>query len=342
MQNVYGDLNTALHHVDKDLLQGLGCKQDTIYKVLNRLEEFDLTGYQSALEKRGVQHLSIEDEAYPAALQKIADPPIFLYYRGDIGITQQPAVAIVGTRSMSDYGKRVTEHFTVSCARAGLVTVSGLASGVDTVLAQATLAEHGHTVAVLGHGLADIFPRANKKLAEQIVAQGGLLLSEFPLDQPADTYTFPARNRIVAGLSVATIVTEAPEGSGALITADIASDYGREVFAVPGPVFDTQYNGCHRLLRSGQAKIAANADDVLRDIGVVLPQSTKTESSYTPGTPAESTLWQALTNMPQGVDEIMEKSGLAAAEINATLTIMELQGAVQNTGSNQWVRGQWA
>lgn len=337
LQSVYGDLGEALQHLDEELLQGLGCKQETIYKVLNRLEEFDVSAYQSVLAKRGIQMLSIEDVQYPASLRKIEDPPVFLYYQGDPTILAQPCMAIVGTRTMSDYGKRVTESIVQACVQANVVTVSGLATGIDTVVAQESVRANSPTVAVLGHGMANISPVANKKLAEQIVEKGGLVLSEFPLDQAGDTYTFPARNRIVAGLSLATIVTEAPEGSGALITADLASGYGRDVFAVPGQIFDTNYGGCHRILRSGQAKLAADPQVILKDIGIVASVATK-QTTYTPNTPLESAIWQALTSMPQGLDEIMEKSGLKAGEINATLTILELQGAAQNVGKNQWVR----
>lgn len=338
LKTVYGDLSAALMSLDEELLQGLSCKEDTIYKVLNRWEEFDAEAYQAALTKRGVNLITIEDESYPVQLKATDDPPVFLYYRGDLSILQQPCLALVGTRKMSDYGRRVTEQCARAGVEAGLVIVSGLASGVDTVAAQAALDARGRTAAVLAHGLANIYPAANKRLAEAIIEGGGVVLTEFPLDQRPDTYTFPARNRIVAGLSLATAVMEAPEGSGALITADLAAGYGRDVFAVPGPVFEQNYAGCHRIIHSGQAKLLMSSESMLRDIGIVRPKK-PARSRYEPSTPAEEAIWSALTSMPQAVDDIMEKTGLAAGEINATLTIMELQGVVEQVGSRQWVRG---
>lgn len=337
LQSVYGDLDTALQHVDEELLQGLGCRGDSMYKALNRFEEFDAAAYSKALEKAGITLLTLEDQAYPAYLQKVTDAPIFLYCKGDLSVLQQPSIALVGTRKMSAYGKRAATQCAQACVAANITTISGLAAGIDTVVAEETLAAGGKTIAVLAHGLGHIYPAANRRLATAIIQGGGVLLSEFPLDQQPDTYTFPARNRIVAGASIATIVIEAPKGSGALITADLALGYGREVFAVPGQIFDENYTGCHGLLQRGQAKILTSATDALRDVGIVMPTSEKV-STYKANTPEESAIWQALSSMPQGVDDIMEKSGLQAAAINANLTIMELQGAAENIGSNQWVR----
>lgn len=332
----YGDLETALQHVDEELLRNLGCKEDTCYIVLNRLDEFDPGAYEKELQKRELTFVTLEDDAYPQQLKNIADPPMFLYARGDLSILEQPCIGVVGTRDMSQYGQRVTEELVTAFIRADLVTVSGLAKGVDAECAKQSMHCGGKTAAVLGHGLAGIYPSSNKRLAEEIVSNGGVLLSEYPLDITPDTYTFPARNRIIAGLSLGTVVTEAGEGSGALITAELALEYGREVFAVPGQIFDDNYKGCHRFISSGQAKLVTSAEDVLSEFGIAA--SARESSGFTPEQPTEESVYGALTSMPQSVSDIVERCGMATAAVNATLTMMELRGGAKNVGSGMWVR----
>ncbi|MDD5040979.1 MAG: DNA-processing protein DprA [Candidatus Peribacteraceae bacterium] len=334
---VYGDLAKALQHLDEPLLKELGCRDETVYATLNRLEEFNPETYEKELKKRDLSFLTIEDDAYPAHLKEIPDAPVFLYWRGDLSILGQPTIALVGTREMSDYGKRVTESIVPVLVRAGLVTVSGLALGIDALVARETMNVGGRTVAVLGHGLGKIYPVENARLAEEIVADGGLILSEFPLDALPGKYTFPARNRIIAGLSLGTVVLEAPEGSGALITADLALDYGREVFVVPGPIFDPHYAGCHKILSKGHAKLVSSAADILAELGVIASETPSV--SYDPKSAAEAALLKVLTTMPQTADDLMERSGLPAAQIASALTMMELQGAVKQAGGGKWVRG---
>ena len=335
---LYGSLEGALSHVDQPLLRALSCREETVLTVLNRLEEFQPEAYEQELAKRDIGVLCIEDALYPRLLREIADPPVFLYYRGDLEILEQPCVALVGTRGMSSYGKRVTELFVPPMVSAGVVTVSGLALGIDAQVARETLTAGGKTVAVLGHGMGSIYPRSNAVLAEEIVAKGGLLLSEFPLDVPPDKFTFPARNRIIAGLSKGTVVLEAGEGSGALITADLALEYGREVFAVPGQIFDEHAAGCHACIAQGRAKLVSSGTEVLGDIGVVVSEKSAQQALYFPKSPTEGVVLRALTGMPQSVSELRERSGLEAASVNAALTMMELAGAAKNTGNGLWVR----
>ena len=336
ISEIYGNLDDALAQIGAEFLKGLGCRQDTIEKALTRLEGFDAAKYEAELLKRGINFLDLEDEAYPARLREIGDPPIFLYYRGDLSVLDQPCIALVGTRKMSSYGKRVTEHFTESFVRAGVVTVSGLALGIDAEVAKVTLGVSGRTVAALGHGLGMIYPKSNSRLADEIVAKGGLLLSEFPLDQAPDTYTFPARNRIIAGLTLGTVVLEAPAESGAIITADLALDYNRDLFVVPGQIFDENYSGSHALISRGNAKLVMDPTDVLQELGIVAPKST-TASAYVPLNADEARLMALLTTMPQPVDSLVEKSALTAGKVSALLTMMELGGAVKNVGGG-WVR----
>ena len=334
----FGSLEIALENVSLELLQSLGCREETAIIGMNRIEEMDTEQYARELQKRGIQLITIDDDIYPSALRQIDDRPIFLHAIGDLSILDQPCLALVGTRGMSDYGRRVTGLFIPEIVSAGMVTVSGLAYGIDAEVASETLRAGGKTVAVLGHGLGMIYPKANQVLAKDIVEKGGLVLSEFPLDIRPDKFTFPARNRIIAGLSLGTVVIEAAEGSGSLITAELALDYNRDVFAVPGQIFDVNYAGCHQLISKGTAKLVTTAKDVLTEIGIVASARAPEDSSFTPDSPEEDTVYQSLTSMPSAIDDIAVKTALDAASLSAILTVLELKGAVENVGAGKWVR----
>lgn len=335
---VYGSLEEAGKHVGEEFLRGLGVREEAIRAALIRLEAFDADRMAKMLSDKEVTLLSIGDDAFPAILRQMGDPPIFLSYRGDLSCLTQPLIAVVGTRGMTAYGKRVVGEFVPRFVQAGCVTVSGLASGIDTVVAQETLRAGGRTVAVLGHGLSNIFPTSNVKLADEILKNGGLLLSEFPIDQSPDFYTFPSRNRLIAGLSLGTLVIEAPAKSGALITAELALEYDRDVFAVPGPMFDPNAAGVNDLIARGLARLTTSPDDVLREVGIVAPDTEASVSSYIPETEDEKKVWKALTTLPQPVDDLVAASGLPAPSVAATLTMMELSGATKKVGAGRWVR----
>jgi len=334
----YGSLDVALSHIDTAMLSELRCQEETIFRVLNRLEEFDPENYAAEIKKRGLTLISIESPQYPALLRNIEDCPIFLYYKGSIDILNQPCIGCVGKREMSPYGKRVAESFVPTFVQSGMVTVSGLALGIDAVVAKETLQTGGKTVAVVGGGLAKIYPSSNTALAKEIVENGGLILCEFPLDQIPDKYTFPARNRIIAGLSLATIVFEAAKGSGALITADLALEYNRDVFCVPGQIFDENYEGCHQYIAEGRAKLAQSPEEVLRDIGIVSQRSNTEVQEYHSDDVQEQRIYDSLTAMPQSVSDLVEKAQVDAAIINAKLTMLELCGRAKNVGNGMWVR----
>lgn len=337
VQEVYGDFRTAQKHLGPEMLKGLGCRQDTIEKLMVMLDEFDEAKTEQRLAKEKIALISITDPKYPLRLRNIGDPPVFLYAKGDMSILEQPCVALVGTRKMSAYGRRVTEDFTPEMSKAGVVTVSGLARGVDTLVAEETLRAGGKTVAVLGHGFVHVAPASRRKLAEEIVEKGGLILSEFPLDYAGEIYSFPARNRIIAGLSIATVVLEAPEGSGALITANLALDYSRDVFVVPGNIYDANYAGSNLFISKGFARLVTTPVQVLEDIGVVAP-APGDRPVYQPQNTQEEMLYPLLTTMPQRTDDLVTKSALTAAQVSATLTMLELAGAAKNVGQGQWVR----
>jgi DNA processing protein len=334
----YGDLEKALEQVSVALLRAIGCKEETAMATMNRLEEFDPDAYMSVLKKRGIRFLSMEESGYPAELLNIPDSPVFLYSMGDLDILAEPCLALVGAREMSDYGKRVVAHLVPDIVRSGVVTVSGLAFGIDAEVARETLHAGGKTVAVLGHGLGMIYPKANERLAKEIVEKGGLVLSEFPLDVQPDKFTFPARNRIIAGLSLGTVVVEAAADSGSLITAELALEYGRDVFAVPGQIFDDHYVGCHELLSRGHAKLVSSAADILQEIGVVVPESRTQAPSFESDSAEEQAVFSALTTMPASLDDLAVRTKLDAATLSATLTVLEIKSGAKNIGGGKWVR----
>lgn len=334
----HGSLDVALAAFSPELLRRIGMRQDSIEKTFARIEEFDPASTFARLKKLGVEVVSIEDDGYPRLLKETADPPVFLSYRGDPSILDHPCVAVVGTREMSAYGKRLTEWLVPDLVRAGCTVVSGLAFGVDAVAADATMDAGGKTVAVLGSGLGDIYPKEHARLAEKILESGGLLLSEYAYAEGPQQHAFPARNRIVAGLSLATVVVEAPAQSGALITARLALEENRDVFACPGQLFDPNMEGNHRLIAQSQAQLLVSPDDVLRAIGVApAADGPRTESAFEAGSPDEQAVHDALTALPATMDDLVAATGKPAGELAGILTMLELGGGALKVGTG-WVR----
>lgn len=334
---VYGDLETALRQMSLDMLRELGLRPETAEKALARKESFDAGAYRATMETYGVHLLSIEDDDYPARLLQIEDAPPFLSYRGNLGLLNVPSLAMVGTRNMSAYGKQIVEKFVPGFVRAHLVITSGLALGIDAEVATQTLKAGGKTIAVLGNGLATIYPKTNARIASDILEHDGLILSEFPLDMQPDIYTFPARNRIIAGLCDGTMVCEAPLDSGSIITAELALEYNREVFAVPGNIYDTNREGCHDLIRKGEAHLVTVPDDVLRVLGILVPDRT-IPPAYIPQSHREKEVLAVLTGLPQRTDDLMTKTGLEAADVAIALTFLQLAGVAKVMDGGLWVR----
>ncbi len=265
------------------------------------------------------------DPAYPELLRRIPDPPPSLWLRGeaDTGLLARPAVAIVGARACSGYGRSVARMLASEAAAAGVVVVSGLARGIDGEAHRGTLAAGGSTVAVLGCGIDRDYPAAHAELARSIVAAGGLVVSEYePGVEPAP-WRFPARNRIIAGLARATVVVEARERSGALITADFALEDGREVLAVPGEITSALSAGANALLRQGATPVTCAAD-VLEAVGVEAKPSTPT----IPDVPGAAAVVEALARAASTPDELVRATSLPAGEVAAALVELELAGVV--------------
>ncbi|QQG46108.1 MAG: DNA-protecting protein DprA [Candidatus Niyogibacteria bacterium] len=278
------------------------------------------------LEDAGIKSVFQSDENYPNLLPEIPHPPAILYYLGDLNYAVQPTVAIVGTRRATRYGLETAENLAADLAASGILVVSGLALGVDSRAHRGALKGGGKTVAVLGSGLNYIYPLQNKELAANIIAQDGAVISEFPPAKAPEKWTFPQRNRIIAGLSRLVVVVEAPRKSGALITANLALDYNREVGAVPGEVGSINSFGTNALLKNGAAVIRS-ADDVLELLGMeTVPVNTldKTDDidQYLLG----------LMEEPLDAGSILQKSNLSPAELNQKLTLLELCGKIKNVG----------
>jgi DNA processing protein len=286
------------------------------------------------LEELAAHLVTIRDLHYPALLRQIYGAPPVLYVRGEIREQDHRAVAIVGTRRASPYGRLVAETLARDLAAAGVTVVSGLALGVDSA-AHAGALQAGRTIGVAACGLDVNYPPSNRALIERVASQGAVI-SEFPFGARPDRWRFPARNRIIAGMALGTVVVEAPEGSGALITADHALDQGREVFAVPGAINTVQSRGTHQLLKQG-AKLVESVDDILEELD--LPAGPKAEAPRTDDlSPAEGGLLSLLTLHEKDVDSLIQETRLPSSQVNAILTMLELRGLVRRMPGNYFVR----
>lgn len=281
----------------------------------------------------GTATLGFLDADYPANLKQLAHMPPVLFVRGTLTEADRLAVAVVGTRRATHYGRRVAEQFAAALARAGVTVVSGLARGVDTVAHQAALAAGGRTIAVLGCGIDVCYPPENRRLFEEITGQGAVL-SEFPPGTEPLAMNFPKRNRVVSGLARAVVAVEAGERSGVLNTAAWAADQGRDVYVVPGPVTSPASLGTNRLLLTG-ARPAIGPEDILRDLGVALELEQRAAVDISA---EEAVVLAALSAEPQHVDELCEALGLPMAALLAVLMQLELKGAVRQLPGKFFVR----
>jgi DNA processing protein len=282
--------------------------------------------------------ITVGDAAYPKALLHSPDPPLVLYTQGRWGVMSQSCVAVVGSRSPTPQGRENARAFSKALALKGYVVVSGLALGIDAAAHEGTLEALGATVAVLGHGLDALYPRKHQKLAQRITEQG-LLLTEYPPGTPALAPHFPQRNRIIAGLSLGTLVVEAALKSGSLITARLAVEAGREVMAVPGSIHSPQAQGCHALLKQGAA-LVESVDDILLELQS-LPTTPASELSVDAPSQAatpENGLLHALGHDPIGMDALADRTGLPVAELGARLLELELMGQVARLPGGLYAR----
>lgn len=270
LKDYFGSAKSAYSAPEKQLRE-TGLPEKIIRNFLNFRQSFDFSSSLLRLGQLGIAVLTYDEESYPKLLKNIEDKPIVIYTKtkkeNDFAIFNQKAIAVVGTRKITPYGKQATEMVTKGLVDRGLVIVSGLARGVDRVAHETTINSKGLTVAVLGCGLETVYPPEHKGLAEKIIESGGMLVSEFPLGTPMAAKNFPLRNRIISGLSLGVVVTEAAEKSGSLITASCAAEQGREVFAVPGPINSPLSQGTAQLIKKG-AKLVNCINDIIEELDV--------------------------------------------------------------------------
>ena len=282
--------------------------------------------------------ITIRDRAYPPLLREIPDPPSSLFVQGDPATLAAPQIAVVGSRKASRLGLQSAFNFAKRLSDTGFVVTSGLALGIDAESHRGAMQGVTPTVAVLGAGLGKIYPARHRRLAEHILADGGCLISEFPLDAPALPFHFPRRNRIISGLALGTLIIEAEVRSGSLITARLALEQNREVFALPGSIYNPQSSGCHWLIKQG-AKLVENLDDILEEIAVFPGTAASDqapalqESSYPDLSREEQRILRYLDQEPITIDELLAASNAPITLITATLVSLEIKGLVRSERS---------
>jgi DNA processing protein len=308
-------------------------------KLIERLEQVrqgaDLERIMDQIHAQDIQVLTWQDENYPQRLKEIEQPPPVLYLRGQLLPEDNWAVAIVGTRRVTSYGRGVTEEIASFLVANGMTVVSGLARGVDAVAHQAALNAGGRTLVVLGSGVDRIYPPENRTLAGRVMGHGAVM-SDYVPGTPPESMNFPPRNRIISGLSMAVVVVEAGETSGALITAEFAAEQGREVFAVPGSILAPQSKGTNKLIQQGALPLLS-ASDIMQALNLSLVGQYKAARKALPADEVEAQLMTALSDEPMHVDEVRQQTGLPVEKVSAALVLMELKGLVRQVGNMHYV-----
>lgn len=309
---------------------------DLIHDWENRV---DLAGELARIREFGAKVVTLEDDEYPPLLREIHDPPIVLYVWGTLLERDRHAISVVGSRKTTVYGVETAKKLSYQLAYAGHTIVSGLARGIDTAAHQGALAAKGRTIAVLGCGLMCLYPPENQALAEKI-SESGAVVSEFPMTFPPDVYTFPQRNRIVAGWSEGLLVIEAGLKSGALITAGQAAEQGRSIYAVPGPIDRPHSAGSNRLIQQG-AKLVTSAADILEDLQILLPEkpSLQTTAAQTlEFTQNERLVYDAIGEGETSLNQISEKSHLPPGVVSSTLLALEMKRLVKQLPGQHFIK----
>ena len=329
----FGDAKSAWN-AKADELRAAGLGPKTVARMMAVRQDVDLEALEARILEQGVTILISEDDGYPARLRDIEQPPPVLYVRGEWLPEDEFAVAIVGTRRMTAYGRQITEQMAAILAGSGVTVISGLARGVDAAGHRASLEAGGRTAAVLGSGVDRIYPPENRPLADRIIEHGAIL-SDYPLGTAPESSNFPPRNRIIAGLSMATVVVEAGDTSGALITAEFAAEQGRDVFAVPGSILAPQSRGTNRLIQNGALPLLT-PDDLLQALDLKRAGQQQAARHVLPANDVERQLMESLGSEPLHVDELGNRTGLPVAKVSAALVMMELKGMVRHMGGMQY------
>ncbi len=330
----FGDVETAWQ-APAEALRNAGLSARWLNNLLQVRRQVDLGALLDAYAARGITLLTWEDEEYPQRLKTLDIAPPVLFVRGRFQPQDFWAVAIVGTRRMTAYGRQAADELARTLARQGVTVVSGLARGVDTVAHRAALAAGGRTIAVLGSGVDVIYPPENRDLAERMMERGAVV-SDYPPGTKPESANFPPRNRLIAGLAQAVVVVEAGRESGALITAEFAAEQGREVFAIPGNIYAPQSRGTNWLIRQG-AHPLLSPRDVLEALNLDHLLQRQAVQKAAPATAVEERLLALLRQEPLSIDELVRRSGLPTGQVSAALTVMELKGLVRQIAPMRYV-----
>lgn len=337
LKEYFGSARKAWKAPKKEL-GGLGIRPELLEKFVSHREGFGLKEYLGRLGRLGIGYVTQEGEDFSQRLKAIDDCPFLLYTK----CASQPckaspceamevAVAVVGTRKPTSYGRDVTERLVEGLVRAGVTIVSGLALGIDAIAHKAAIDCGGFTIGVVGGGLDDIYPPSNRQLAYAMIKKGGMVISEYPLGYPAMPQNFPVRNRIVSGMSLGVLVIEGTTRSGTLLTAAAAAKQGRDVFAVPGPITHPTSAAPNLLIKNG-AKLVERVEDILDELEIDAKRKTANVKRLLPDTEEEKVICEILENEAQELDSIVRMSGMETGVVLSTLTTMELKGIVKNVG----------
>lgn len=335
----YFDTPEEIWKSSSSTLKASGISEKILESILLHRPSIDIDERWNTLKSSAIQLITVEDITYPSLLKEIHNPPFILYTRGNFDYNSKPLITIVGSRHASPYGERVAQVFAQELTAAGIAVASGLAFGIDKAAHKGTLEAHGTTVAVLGNSLDDasIAPHSHLPLAHAIINQGGALLSEYPPVTNATPFTFPARNRILAGISAGTIVIEAARKSGSLITARYALESNREVFAVPGSIFSDASQGPHDLIRSG-AKIATSIQDILEEVSLYTQHAGASTSQPSNLSTDEERIYALLSSEPLHIDKILKTTTLETSQVQSVLAFLEVKGRIKNMGGMHYIR----
>ena len=335
LERHFGSLEAAWRAGPHDL-QAAGIDSRTALRIVTRRGTVDPDQEMERLDAASARALTWHDDEYPARLKEIYDLPPVLYVKGELP-DEERLIAVVGTRKPTAYGREAARVLSHDLAKAGVTIVSGLARGVDGIAHRAALEAGQRTIAILGSGIDVIYPREHASLADEIV-ENGALVSEHPLGTRPDAQNFPRRNRIMSGMTLGTVVIEAGEQSGALLTANHALEQNREVFAVPGNIFSPGSMGANRLISESRAKLVTGYKDILEELNLTWVGEQMELAAVFPQDEKEADVLSYVTFDPIHIDEIIRASGLDISTVSGTLAMMELRGVVKQVGGMNYIR----
>ena len=336
LEDRFGSLEKAWQASTSDL-QAAGVDGRTAQLIATRRPSIDPDAELKRLEDGGIGAITRHDDGYPPRLKEIYELPPVLYVRGQLQPEDERSVAVVGTRRPSAYGREAAYRLSYDLARAGVIIVSGLARGIDAIVHRAALEAGQRTIAVLGSGPDVIYPREHANLAEEIT-RNGAVITEHPLGARPDAQNFPRRNRIMSGMTLGTVVVEAPEGSGSLITANHALEQDREVFAVPGNIFAPSSRGVNKLISQSGAKLVQDSNDILEELNLSSVGQQIEMTALFPADDNESQILPYVTYDPVHIDEIIRNTRLDISTVSGVLAMMELKGLVKQVGGMNYIR----